>query len=264
VTANSVTAERIGVVIVDYYTREHTLALIADLAGQGFHSAIVVDNTGDSEYRQGWASLPPWARLIASAKRAGFGAGVNLGAAQLTGCDILLVLNSDIRLISGDLVVLAAELLDRRVGVLAPRIVDRDGVSQSDAAGPFLTLGAPDRKQVPRTGWVTGACFLTPVELFCRVGGFDERFFMYWEDVDYCRRLADLGFAADVSAAACVMHVSGASELSRAARYTRASRSRDLYLRKWNFVLPVRIAYRLMSLLKLLWLRWSPAHGDKR
>jgi GT2 family glycosyltransferase len=59
--------------------------------------------------------------------------------------------------------------------------------------------------------WVAGACLLTRRDLFERLQGLDESFFMYWEDADYCRRVTDAGFVCSYLPSATVLHVGGVS-----------------------------------------------------
>lgn len=249
-------APTIGAVVVDYYTKELTLQLIKDL-GKSVDVIVVVDNTGDSDYSSSW-QLPRGVRLIANSARGGFGSGVNLGAQSLPGVDVLLILNSDLRLLSGNLHALARRMIEAKLGAIAPLIVDGDGNRQTDAVGVFpsniLNLRRKPANVAP--DWITGACILTPFDVYQSVGGFDERYFMYWEDVDYCMKLHELGMKVGVGDDAIVMHASGASEKRCSSRYRHASVSRDLFYRIWRLNRVERVALRTASVAKLRWLLW--------
>lgn len=80
--------------------------------------------------------------------------------------------------------------------------------------------------------WVSGACLLVRRDVFDRVGGFDERFFLYWEDADLCRRIRSAGFATRYCPAARVEHTVGQSSRTARVLALRAfHRSAYLYYR---------------------------------
>jgi GT2 family glycosyltransferase len=88
------------------------------------------------------------------------------------------------------------------------------------------------------------------------VGGFDPRYFMYWEDVDLCRRLwQEHGLTAAVCPTVVVRHQSGHSQGSEADRFARAARSRDLYLATWGAPWTHRVRARLLGVGKRAYLR---------
>lgn len=241
---------RIGAVIVDYYTREHTIGLLDDLLCDSVDEIVVVDNSGDPQYANSWGSMPSGVKLALSPVNMGYGAGVNAGAALLSEVDHLLVLNSDLRVAQGTFRQLARELEQRGLGALGPLILDPAGRPQEDAAGRFPPRSLLGRRRPPGL-WITGACFLTPLSLYRAVGGFDERFFMYWEDVDYCMTLHSLQRPVAQSDLVHVVHISGASDGRKASRYGRARRGRDVFFRKWRYGWIRRTCLRCASKVKL-------------
>jgi GT2 family glycosyltransferase len=144
----------------------------------------------------------------------GFARAVNRGCGLGKGQWILL-LNPDVTVEDGFLDdVLATidrlEANDPRAGVVGFRLRNADGSGQA-SAGPFPTLAntlsgvlrprsrrkcrhqpGEAREPVP---WVTGGCLLVRRDCFTRLGGLDESFFLYYEDVDFCRRAADAGWS---------------------------------------------------------------------
>jgi len=145
-------------------------------------------------------------RILQNAAPRGFGANNNAAFARAAG-KYFCVLNPDIRLTADPFPALVSTLADAGVGVAAPRIADLDGETQ-DSARRFPTLWAIVRKvftsgphhdykvtNVPlRPDWVAGMFMLFRSEVFQRLGGFDERYFLYYEDVDLCLRLRRLGY----------------------------------------------------------------------
>jgi GT2 family glycosyltransferase len=148
----------------------------------------------------------------------GFGANHNAAFARAAG-KYFCVLNPDIRLPADPFPTLIAALAETGVGVAAPRIVNPEGETE-DSARRFPTLwtivrkvftGAPHHDyevaSVPlRPDWVAGMFMLFRSDVFRRLGGFDERYFLYYEDVDLCLRLRRLGHAAVLDPRAVALH----------------------------------------------------------
>lgn len=173
-------------------------------------------------------TLPPAAaaaEVIRNSRPRGFGANHNAAFSRARG-EYFCVLNPDIRLPQDPFPALLAELADPGVGVVAPRIVDASGRPE-DSVRRFPTVGSLLRKLVSgRPGpdytfdaapvavdWVGGMFMLFPRAAFERVRGFDERFFLYYEDVDICRRLHGAGYRVLATPRASAVH-----EAQRASR----------------------------------------------
>lgn len=177
-------------------------------------------------------------RWVRAERNLGFGAACNLGA-QIARSDYLLFLNADVVLRDD-----ACEQLRLVVesspgtGVIGPRIYGADGrIELSARTFPSVTTGLLGRsslltqmlarlRRTPsgvsaalgpagRVDWISGACMLMPREAFEQVGGFDENYWMYWEDADICRRLRDRGWDARFCTDAQAHHSTGSSGQSR-------------------------------------------------
>jgi len=124
-------------------------------------------------------------------------------------------------------------------------------------SNPWTKAYLADRENPPRqreAGWLSGACLLISREAFEAVGGFDDKFFMYFEDVDLCARIARTGRTIIYAPSATVTHIGGASTsgASRAMiRVHHESAYKYLAARYtgWHLA-PVRVALRVG-----LWLR---------
>jgi N-acetylglucosaminyl-diphospho-decaprenol L-rhamnosyltransferase len=198
-------------------------------------TVVVVDNASPDDSATVAGSHPLRPRIVASARNLGFGGGCNLGAAG-SKADGLFFLNPDARLKPGASAILVAALeADAALAVAAPRVIDPTGESQAASAGAepslrsnlghFLALGRipgvrrlfrpafiADGRVRSRPDWVSAAAMLVRREAFEAVGGFDERLFMYMEDVDLCRRLRAGGWAVAYEPGAIVQHVMGHSQ----------------------------------------------------
>lgn len=149
---------------------------------------------------------------------AGFGTNHNRAFARSSG-EYFCVLNPDVRLTSDPFPPLLEQLNLSKVGIAAPRVIDPFG-REEDNARPFPTpwsllgkaLGFP-RSRERHTGssafspdWVAGIFMVFQRDSFIRVGGFDERYFLYYEDVDLCARMRLQGYDIRLDPRASVVH----------------------------------------------------------
>lgn len=240
----SAAARDTAVVIVNYRTRELTAGAVASVLGEDdVREVVVVDNAsgdGSVEHLRG-AFAGDRVRVVAADRNGGFGAGVNLGAAACRS-PLLLILNSDATVEPGSVGLLVSALLaDDGVGVVAPAVRLAGGGPQPDAFGRLprrWELLVPGRGRWTGRGdgnrpqWVSGVAMLLRAADFRSVGGFDERFEMYLEDVDLCRRLHERGRSVARLPAAAVVHAAGASWASTRDQKRRFHRSKARYAEK--------------------------------
>ena len=164
------------------------------------------------------ASLRYPLRIIRNATPRGFGTNHNV-AFRVAGPGTFCVLNPDVRLQGDPFPALLAELGDARVGAVAPKIVDPQGVMESTARRfptPISILrkaafGAPQAEYEIGTAplavdWVSGVCMVFSAEAFAHLKGFDERYYLYYEDVDLCARLRAEGRTVRLVPAAVMVH----------------------------------------------------------
>jgi len=246
---------RVTVSIVNYRTAALTLAcvesVLADLAGgcAGIDAeVVVVDNAsgdGSAERIADWIAARPGApvTLVRSPRNGGFAAGHNLALAG-SSAEFVLLLNSDAELRPGCLAALVAALeAQPRAGIAVPRIEDAAGAALTNcfrfpgalseleraaASGPVTARLARWRMPLGpdpdpgRIDWVEFSCALLRREMIEAVGPLDEGFFLYFEDIDYCRRAAALGWRCLQARGARALHRLGASGPVHAARAARA------------------------------------------
>ena len=214
------------------------LQSIADeLRGQAWECAVV-DNAATDGSSVIAEEFAPQVRLLRNAQNVGFGRGVNQGVAATT-APLVLIINPDCRLVAGALGALSADLAAHPdCAIVGPRILSPDGSVQGSARGdPDMLTGVFGRASALRrllpwlpvskrnvvdetvanaTGsvvvdWVSGACMLARREALAKVGGFDERYFLYWEDADLCRRLRHAGYHTRYLPTATAVHRVGHS-----------------------------------------------------
>jgi N-acetylglucosaminyl-diphospho-decaprenol L-rhamnosyltransferase len=226
-------ATRPAAVVVNFNAGAHLVACIRSLRAEGVDRIVVVDNASRDGSLDAARQADPEIEVVQTGANLGFGAAVNRGAALVSGD--LLVVNPDAEVEPGAVKALEAVLEhDSEVGLVGPRIENPDGSlypsartfpAVGDALGhAFVGLVAPrnrytrryrmldwDHAVAARVDWVSGAAFLARRACFDELGGFDEAYFMYMEDVDLCWRAQRAGWAVAYEPAARVIHVQGVS-----------------------------------------------------
>jgi GT2 family glycosyltransferase len=283
----------LSVVVVTYQSRDHILACLRSLdagmradEGRGAPLAwecVVVDNDSRDGTAECVEREAPWARLDRTGANLGYAKAVNRGIAATRGA-FVLVLNPDCVWSPGAVHALAAWMAAHpRCGIAAPRILNTDGSLEYSARGypDSLTFlfnryslftrlwpGNPwsrrylmldwDHESPRSVDWVSGAAMLARRAAIDRVGPMDEAFFMFNEDVDWCRRMNEGGWTVDYVPAASVVHHIGASK-GGASNRVILERHRGMlyYFRKHHrrsAVVDALTAFAIMSRARLLML----------
>jgi len=254
----------LSVVVVSWNTRD---ALRACLASVERHLAairfecVVVDNASSDGSPEMVAAEFPAVRLVRTGSNLGFGRGCNVGMRESRG-RFLLLLNSDAELLDDGTRALIA-LLERspRTGVVGTRLVFPDGRLQVSArrfpSAARLLVGALwlhrllprawsarwllgahfDHAAECEVDWLVGAYMLLRREVFEDTGGFDERIFLYGEEVEWCRRIRAAGWQLRFSPLGAVRHhahLSADQLLGGAGILDRCLDAEDRLLVLWN------------------------------
>jgi GT2 family glycosyltransferase len=230
----------VSAVIVNYRSYPELDACLAALGAAGVSDAVVVDHATDGAALGAVRARHGAVTFVPVADNPGFGAGMNRGVARAAG-RFLLLLNPDTR-VAADTPSRLAEWLSThpRCAVVGPQVRTTDGRLEASARrfpswstvlggrSTWLSRAWPGNPLTRRNllvdpaqdapvdvDWVSGACMLVRREAFEAVGGFDERFFLYWEDADLCRRLAGRGWTVSYHPACVVTHAGGRSSAHR-------------------------------------------------
>lgn len=225
----------VAAVIVNYNACEHLRRCLASLRIEQPDELVVVDNGSTDGSLAMLQAEYPTARTIANKVSPGYGAASNQGVA-LCRSPYILLLNSD-TLLPGDAIDTLSAYLDERptVGLAGPRLANPDGSLQTSTfpypeplqmliressllelirALPvvrdrYLLTWAHDAERV--VPWVLGAALLLRREAFEAVGGFDDGFYIYSDEVDLCYRLTQAGWEIRFTPTAEIVHIGGAS-----------------------------------------------------
>jgi N-acetylglucosaminyl-diphospho-decaprenol L-rhamnosyltransferase len=229
------TAGSCAAVVVDYNSGQVLADCVGSLRDEGVGELLVVENGNPESARAtleaaGLVDTP----LLATGRNLGYGGGVNRGLAAIGRSEYVLVANPDLHVHRGALAPLVQALADHPSwAVVGPRILTPEGAPYPSArmfpaplvAAGHALLGSlfPDnaftrRYRTPHlqdraseVDWVSGACFLARRSALDEVGGFDERYFMFAEEMDLCWRLSRAGWRVGFEPAAHVTHQHGVS-----------------------------------------------------
>ncbi len=259
---------RVSALIVSYNTRALLLESVDSVVHEPGVETIVLDNASHDGSPQAVADRFPTVQLIRSESNLGFAAGVNRAAACARGRS-LLILNPDARLQPGTLDLLV-EHLDRypRAALVSPSLRYPDGSAQAAAFrfpglaqvvldlfpvarlmdsplnGRFVSR-APQPHQIEHP---LGACMLIDRTAWEDVGPLDEGYFMYFEEVDWCRRARLRGWQVWHHPAAVAVHHGGQSTRQHSdVMFAQLWRSRLRYYQRFSGPTYNRLVHAVVS-----------------
>ena len=246
---------RFSVITVNYASWPYTLRCVDSLYGTGYEDfeVVVVDNDQESAVPE----IPHPVRLIRNSENVGFARACNQGMLA-SNSEYVILINPD-TLVGEDFFESLKRFFDEnlRAGVAGPRIVDGEGNLQLSARKELsfvsgflgrtslLTRLFPKNPLVRRlfpaverlsgptmVDWVSGACMILRRQTLEEIGPMDERFFMYFEDADLCRRAREAGWLVYYLPQVEVLHHTGASSRSKPRAVWNLHKSAFLYHRK--------------------------------
>lgn len=248
-----IVAAELAVVIVNFDTGDYLARCLGSLRrhrGDAVLDVVVIDNASSDGSHTSAIAAHPWARLIENATNALLSPAWNQGAAA-TEAPFLLFLNPDTEWWSGTLSdYLRVARAHPRAGIVGPLVRDPDGrIFSSGRAFPRLVdamghafispftrdnrftrryeLDGWDRLSERAVDWVSGCCMLMPRDAFDKMGGFDEGFPLYAEELDMATRLRDGGWSVLYTPDVEILHEIGVS--TPRARWTVLMHSRSVY-----------------------------------
>jgi GT2 family glycosyltransferase len=261
---------RLSVIIVTFDSAREIggcLQALRDTPPRLPHDILVVDNASTDDTLAVLARDWPDVRVLTNDANRGFGAATNRGIRETSG-DRLLILNPDARVTAGAIDRLLAALdAEPAIAIAGPRLVDDAGraeVSYGRHIGPLAELGQKLRvraqegrwpvvaawierqTQVARfPDWVSGACWVARRDVLVAVGLFDERFFLYTEDVDLCASVRAQGGLIRFSPEAQVVHARGSSRATARSAAEQAYRRSQIafYQKHHPALVPVLTTY---------------------
>lgn len=225
----------------------------------GLDLQVIVVDSASSDETVGMVSAEfPQTLLLPQTENVGFPRGNNIGLAHATG-DYILFLNPDTEIIGEALQTMVAYMqVHSAVGMLGPELLNSDSSHQSSRRRfPTLTTAIFEstwlQPYAPRTmlhhyyvedvrddeiapvDWVSGAAMMTRRAVIEQIGGMDVGYFMYSEELDYCRRIKDVGWEIIYLPTAKIIHHHGkSSEQAMTHRHINFNRAKLRYIRKFE------------------------------
>jgi hypothetical protein len=263
----------VSIILVNYNGAEVVLNCLRSLL-QFLHTVpyeiIVVDNASTDGSAALIAQQFPAVKLIKQAENRGFGAGNNVGATDARG-EFLLLLNTD-TLLSSDVLPPLIKLMEAHptVGIVGTKLLNTDGTLQLSVAdeisivGEYKTLKQlkqythPQQRNaieqrfqhVQTVDIVIGAAFFIRRSLFETLNGFDETFFMYFEESDLCQRSRDQGWQVLYTPDVAITHLGGYSVGKVSNRMQLEYRRSQLYYYRKHRPVWEQILLRLYLMIK--------------
>lgn len=240
---------KLSIIIVNYRSRaylEKCLNSVFAKISTGSAFEVLVVNNGVKDEAEGLAEIFSGVKIIQNTKNNGFGGANNLGAKEAQG-EFLFFLNPDAEILSANCSEVITELeTDPDLGALGVKLVDAKGNVQKWLAGGEISLWnilknnlgrITDEKywrssQKTAVFWVAGTAFFIRRTLFLQLGGFDEQFFLYFEDADLCQRARNLGKKVMYFPAFSVLHHGGKSFSEKNKQKKEYYLSQDHYFKK--------------------------------
>lgn len=229
----------IGVAIVTFNSVADIAQCVESVRSEGLSNIAIVDSGSHDATMQKVAQLG--CKYDASSTNKGFGHSANR-AARLLNTEYVLFINPDALLQKGSVEHIRMSFLKfPDAGIIGLLLCDENGKPERMAFGDEPTLITLVMrhgfvKKIPSipfsTDWVSGGAFIMQKKVFDEVGGFDENFFMYWEDVDLCRRVRQAGYSVIMDPTARVTHSRGGSNLDSSTKARMYRESADRYFKK--------------------------------
>jgi GT2 family glycosyltransferase len=224
---------RLSIIIVTWNTADITLKCVQTIKKylSGLKYEIIVADNGSEDDTVAKLRKEGDAIIIENKANLGFGRGNNIAAAKASG-DYLLFLNSDMELIDGELIDMFNYInVHPEIGLIGPKFLNIDMTDQGSVFPPQSICNALREfwcgqkaysKYVPNTNkaievWsVSGGAVLIKASLFQQIGGWDKRYFMFYEDLELCRQVKKLGYKIFYYPQCRLIHRHGASGKSLA------------------------------------------------
>jgi N-acetylglucosaminyl-diphospho-decaprenol L-rhamnosyltransferase len=268
--------KKIYFLIVNYFSTDHIKKLITSIEATNSRcDQIVVNNSTDylliDRLGQQYADL----KIIQAADNIGFGCGCNLGIQSVYNQNpdaLVWLINPDTTL-DRQAIDYIQQCFDREadLAILGTRIRDRNGLIWFHEGKFNRWLGSltyqpgaeeadPMEVKVVRSRWVSGCSLIINLSQFNHCPQFDDHYFLYYEDNDFCERYYQQGYSIAVTQAALVTHlVSATTEGKQAFRYQHSTFSKLYFLSQHGTIVAVLLNLVYMPLLALLLLFSQPA-----
>ena len=211
---------KLSIIILTFNSSRFISDLLKSLQQFQKDSEIIVVDNASSDNTVASAKKFDWVRVVETGQNLGFAKGINFGAKKATG-EYLLFINPDTEFKSGSLSDLKSIFENNeKIGIVGGKLVDKDGQVEKSAGKFFnllntffIILGLDEAfgsrfspNKFSRVDFVSGGFMIVRSDLFKKLNGFDENFFMYLEDMELCFRAKKIGFETYFAPSVVVTH----------------------------------------------------------
>ena len=236
----------ISIIIITYNDKNNTLKLLESLKKTDYpnYETIVADNGSRDGTAEAIKKMFPNVKIVKNRKNLGYSSAVNLGFKETKG-DYIVPLSSDMLIFKKDWLKILVQVLEseKSIGMVRPMFMryDNPEISESNVYdGKKNTgFGVKDVGQFPELvekKWVGNA--IIKREVFEKIGLYDERFFLYFEDLDFSRRARKAGYKLLIATRSKILHKRGGTirRFSKLRRKYYFYSSKLKYILKWLFI----------------------------
>lgn len=269
--------DKVSIIIVSYNTRDITERCLNSIQISNYKfqiEVIVVDNASTDGSVEMIKKRFPKVKLIATKTNLGFAKGNNLGMKEATG-DYFLLLNSD-AFLENDTLNKCLNYIGQ-CDVLGCKLTYENGKLQPSAGylpnplNTFIWVWGIDTWPIVKNifpsvhpkqanwfvknktvGWVTGAFMFMKRDVYEKTQGFDEKYFMYGEEVDWCKRISDAHFLIKYIADFSIVHLQGASQANMSQALSREMQGLAYYFKKYYSWLPIHLIIKWGNLARVI------------
>lgn len=237
-------AGKVGLVILNWNGKADTLECLKTV---GDVQVVVVDNASTDGSAEAISSTFPSVKVISNKENLGFADGNNVGISYLLskGVSAVLILNNDTLLNPNTVSELSKTLFsDERIGIVGPKIYfKKDGgeviwfaggkIDWKNIYGYHIGVDEKDTGQyekIEEVDFITGCCLMVRSEVFKKAGMFDGKYYLYYEDVDFCMRAKMGGFKVLYVPNAKIFHNNAASSGGPGSTLHQYYQTRNRYL----------------------------------
>ncbi len=255
-------ADNFRVIIVTYNNEKTIKDCLDSVLNKSKVSITVVDNASTDKTCLVVESYGDKVKLIKQSENLGFSKSNNI-AVKDSKEDVLIFLNPDTKALGDKLKELVKVLIGSGYGLIGPKLVYKNGEIQKSVRNLPTIFGAineyilgvkgaydfyePLGEDLCEVESVVGACMVIKRDLFLKIGGFDEKFFLYYEDLELCRQIRNKGFKIGYFPKILVTHLVGQSgEGQKTANYNLESAKKyHGFLEFYLIQLILRLGYQI-------------------
>lgn len=266
----------LSIIIVTHQSQNDIGACLKSIINEsvGLKTEIIVVDAGSTDATKSVVHQSCATAKFIQLRNVGFAASANLGVTQATG-DIVVFLNPDATLLDGALGMLEQRFMGQNnIGIVGGYLMSTPETPERWQAMPFPSLrkvlsahlgGLKNSGLLPSSfllppsplvvSWVSGGALSIRKDIFLNIGGFNERYFLYFEDVDLCRRMRDAGFGVFLDPQMRVLHKGGKST-NQEQRVQAYDRSQGVYFMAhrptWEYLTLLSFRFIYRYLIKLI------------